>query len=570
MLPLGAFVDFVQVQTEISGTLQSGFVPKDSLANPPNDLPELGVNELPWMPTADALNLSGWSVFGDSIQNGVLVHHSVPNGWVTNADVLDPIQINGPFAVQVQFSGQGTDYGVLLFGTRNDNNPWWQGIRRLDLDSTNGDLALLLYDGASETPQYSKLPPYLKSGIITLQFDADGKNIAVLDSNGTVIQSVQWHTTLFPNKILYFGVNAGRGGTLQISKLARLEPPSGKSVVPQTEGTPANQAPALSDLAAKNGIELGSLGNRGRFSDPQYDQILSSNYNLYLSEDFHWGSGLRPDSQHYDFSAGDSVVAFAKRYGMRVQAHHLLWGFEYALPKWLLNGNYTRDQLLQLIHDHISTVVGHFKGRVNEWTVVNEAFGGNDQFWGPRIGPEYIELAFRWAHEADPKAALILNQYNDEDRRNQSNQTITDQTYNLIKDLKEKGVPIDGVGMQMHLSIDDPPKKEDVIQNMRHFGELGVSVYVTELDVNLYGASGTTEEKYARQAQVYRDMLGACLESGVCKSFTMFGFYDPDSWLLDPTVQRDLGLHGEAPLLFDANYSPKPAYFAIRDTLLGK
>lgn len=569
VIPLATFENFAQVQIEISGTVKTGFVPKDSLTDLPNSLPKLDVNEVPWMTALDALKLSGWGISGVFVQNGQLIHHSIPTSWITTVNTLDPVLITGPFGVRIQFSGEGESYGVLLFGALNQGD-WWRGIRRLDVDASYNGFALLFYDGTSEKPQYFKLPQTLRHRPLTLRFDEEGKQITVLDSNGRVAGGFHLTGSLFPSQRFYLGVNAGLGGTLYVSELKVLLPPTGKilTAMPSLLSAPKRSA-GLRDLADQRGLEFGSLGSPYRFGDAKYAELLASNYNLILSEDFHWGFGLRPDAQHYNFSAGEQIVAFARRYNMRVQAHHLVWGFQYALPKWLLNGNYTREQLLQLIHDHITTVVGHFRGRVHEWTVVNEPLT-NDQFWGPRIGQEYIEMAFRWAREADPNATLILNQDGDEDRRNPFTQRISDGLYNLARDLKQKGVPIDGIGMQMHLSINDPPKKQDVIENMRRFGQLGIKVYVTELDVNLYGASGTTEEKYARQAQVYRDMFEACLESGVCQSFIMFGFRDADSWLVDPNVQRDLGLHGEAPLIFDNNYNPKPAYFAIRDVLTSK
>jgi endo-1,4-beta-xylanase len=193
---------------------------------------------------------------------------------------------------------------------------------------------------------------------------------------------------------------------------------------------------------------------------------------------------------------------------------------------------------------------------------VNEAlWDGNfvENFWYQNIGPEYIEIALRAAGEADPDAVLILNFDRNEEINRQS-----DGIYNLIADLKLRGVPVDGVGMEMHLFATDPPDKESVVANMRRFGELGVKVYITELDVNLYGVEGTPEEKMTVQARIYRDMLEACLESGACESYTMWGFMLPYSWLLGPDYAYG---PAETYLLFDEDGNPNESYFAIRDAL---
>jgi endo-1,4-beta-xylanase len=122
--------------------------------------------------------------------------------------------------------------------------------------------------------------------------------------------------------------------------------------------------------------------------------------------------------------------------------------------------------------------------------------------------------------------------------------------------------------MQFHLDAAHPPSKEDMVATMRRFGDLGVSIYITELDVNLINLRGAQSEKWKKQAQVYKDVVEACVESAVCKSVTIWGVSDRFSWLLNPEIQQRFNLRGEAPLIFDENYNPKPAYFAIRDALV--
>lgn len=142
--------------------------------------------------------------------------------------------------------------------------------------------------------------------------------------------------------------------------------------------------------------------------------------------------------------------------------------------------------------------------------------------------------------------------------------TKADFAYNLIKDLKSRSIPIDAVGFQFHVKATNPPTKAQLVPNLQRFASLGVGIHITELDVNLFGLPGSQEQKWARQAEIYRDVVQAGIDAGV-KSITIWGIDDKDSWLLRPEFQNLGG--GDAPLIFDDNYNPKPAYFAIRDTL---
>jgi endo-1,4-beta-xylanase len=219
-------------------------------------------------------------------------------------------------------------------------------------------------------------------------------------------------------------------------------------------------------------------------------------------------------------------------------------------------------------------MVGRYKGRVHEWSIANEypsrTFWAAD-FWNEKIGPEYVEMAFRWAREADPGATLIFNDANNESPRDRETTRNLDEMYDTVRELVDRGVPIDVVGLQMHLLLKwhSPiaPTKEAVMATMHRFADLGVRVYITEFDVTLTKHPGTQAERWAYQAQLYRDMLEACLESGVCDSFTTWGISDSTSWITceDPWCQ--LREPNADPLMFDREFNPKPAYWAVRDVL---
>ncbi|NEQ67764.1 MAG: endo-1,4-beta-xylanase, partial [Symploca sp. SIO2D2] len=253
-------------------------------------------------------------------------------------------------------------------------------------------------------------------------------------------------------------------------------------------------------------------------------------------------------------------VTFAKTNQMQVQGHTLVW--HQSLPSWLAEAEWTREEVLELMRQHIYTVVGHYRGQVESWDVVNEAISHNgkmrDSVFLNNIGPEYIEMAFRWAHEADPQARLFYNDHDAEELGKKS-----DAIYELVKNLLERNVPIHGVGFQMHTSLKRPPNPQKVAANIQRLGELGLEVWITEMDVQIYDGKGTREEKLAAQAEVYRDILRVCLDAPNCKSFATWGFSDKYSWIPYFFDRPD------SPLLFDESYRPKPAYNALVEELQG-
>jgi endo-1,4-beta-xylanase len=325
--------------------------------------------------------------------------------------------------------------------------------------------------------------------------------------------------------------------------------------------------PALKVLAAKHGLELGNFAIYTHIYEKPYSSILTNQFSLALVDNtpnwYFTDGGLRPTASTYNFGQMDKVVKFAVDNNMKIQAHHLVWGDEKWLPVWLKNGQYTKSQLLQIIHDHIYSVVGRYKGQIQEWSVVNEAFTRAQHlyslhdWWADHIGSQsYIDNAYIWARQSDPKAILILNDFNDEIYSPTSN-----NMYSYIKSAKQRGIPIDGIGMQMHIDASIRPSKAEVISNMQRFGKLGVKVYVTEFDVNMSSVSGSSSYKNQLQAAIYYDMVRACIESRVCPSFSILGITDKETWY------NYMDVKNADPLPFDDKYKPKPAYYGLFDGL---
>ncbi len=309
---------------------------------------------------------------------------------------------------------------------------------------------------------------------------------------------------------------------------------------------------ALRTLADSLGVKIGTSFSSS-LQDQQWKTIVGREFNLFaFSYGISWPQ-IEPQQGQFDFTVADRLVAFGQSNGMRLHGQPLI--FPSITADWLTN--LSRDDLIQATRNHITQVVGHFKDIIKEWVVVNESYNPpyikKDIFY-TTIGPEYIAMAFQAAREADPLAALIYNN----DHNYTSNGIMTNVTTNVVSDLSSRGL-IDSVGLEMHVDGSNPPNKDDVITTMQSYG---VPVLITEFDVDLQKVPGSQDDRYALQAQIYRDMLAAALSSGVCKSFTVWGIRDKNSWLV-----KDRGEPNAAPTMYDDDLNPKPAYFAVRDVL---
>lgn len=327
------------------------------------------------------------------------------------------------------------------------------------------------------------------------------------------------------------------------------------------------QAQTLREEADKAGILIGTAVNPAYLSEPAYASTLAREFNMVEPEDALKWHVIRHDAKSFNFAPADRVVEFAESHNMKVRGHTLLWASHN--PKWLEESHFTQKQLSDLLHDHINQVVGRYKGRVFAWDVVNEAFEEHGELrhsiWynKPGIGAGkktgYIAQAFRWAHEADPQALLFYNDAEAEEVNRKSN-----ALYKMVKRFKQRGVPIHGIGMQMHISRPNP-NINSIAANIQRFTKLGVQVHITEMDVAL-----PVDEKgnllaptdLDRQAEIYRAILRTCMQNPGCTAFQTWGFTDKYSWIGRETHQTK-----GAALLFDKDYQPKPAFDVVRHVL---
>jgi len=327
-------------------------------------------------------------------------------------------------------------------------------------------------------------------------------------------------------------------------------------------------AQSLRQEADNAGLLIGTAVRPSQLSEAAYASTLAHEFNMVEPEDAMKWWILRPDATSFDFLQGDEVVRFAQSHQMKIRGHCLVWG-RYN-PDWLTQGHFTTQQLSQLLHEHITRVMKHFAGQVFAWDVVNEALDENgnvrDSLWynQPGIGlsengTAYIEQVFRWAHKADPRALLFYNEAEGEGLNRKS-----DAIYAMVKDFKHRGVPIHGVGLQMHVPNLDANVPE-IAANIARLTALGLRVHITELDVSLpVDSSGRLfPDDLTRQAEVYRGIVWACLNSPGCTAIQTWGFTDKYSWI----GSHSRGARGQA-LPFDRAYQPKPAYRAVLEELL--
>ena len=324
-------------------------------------------------------------------------------------------------------------------------------------------------------------------------------------------------------------------------------------------------AQTLREAAERRNFLVGAAHN-GSFSDSTYLETMAREYNQVEPENATKFQPLRPSREQFNFTVPDQIIANAAQRGQLVRGHTFIW--HQAVPNWLANGTFTPAQLSDILREHILTVGARYRGKIYAWDVVNEAFNDNgtlrstlwyDQPGIGRQGTGYIEQAFRWAREADPKALLFYNDYSAEGVNVKS-----DAILGMARDFRARGVPIDGIGLQAHWGLSNQGSIASLDNNIRRITDLGLQVHITELDVRVpVNAAGVASAAdLAAQATLYRSVADTCLKYPLCTSIQTWGYTDKYSWI--PGFYPGFG----AALPMDAAFQPKPAYTAMRDALL--
>ncbi|RKN50589.1 endo-1,4-beta-xylanase [Micromonospora endolithica] len=305
----------------------------------------------------------------------------------------------------------------------------------------------------------------------------------------------------------------------------------------------ASAGTTLGASAAESGRYFGAAVAANKLSDSTYVGILNREFNSVTPENEMKIDATEPQQNQFSFANADRIVNHARANGMKVRGHTLAWHSQQ--PGWMQNmsGTALRSAML----NHVTQVATYYRGKIDSWDVVNEAFadgssGARRDSNLQRTGNDWIEAAFRAARAADPGAKLCYNDYNTDDWTHAKTQAV----YRMVQDFKQRGVPIDCVGLQSHFNPQSPVPA-NYQTTISSFAALGVDVQITELDIEGSGQA---------QADNYNRVVRACLAVARCTGITVWGIRDTDSWR-----------SGGTPLLFDGSGNKKPAYTATLNAL---
>lgn len=331
----------------------------------------------------------------------------------------------------------------------------------------------------------------------------------------------------------------------------------------------AQEAPSLAK-AYEGRLKIGAAIEPSQLTSAEAP-LLAAHFNSIVAENVMKPTDIQPKEGAYNFAPVDKLVAYAQGSGMAMRGHTLLWHLR--TPEWMWTDKEgkpaSRDLVLARLKSHIETVVGRYKGAVYAWDVVNEVIDEKQpnclrkDKWFAATGEDYIEQAFRYAHAADPKARLYINDYStDEPAKRQCLERI-------VKGLIARGVPVHGVGHQMHVSVFGP-SMESIDESLTTFARLGMENQVTELDVSLYryqakSLSDTEDKLLQLQGERYASLMKVFLAHPELRAVTLWGISDSHTWLNHGEYE---GRH-DSPLVFDRQQKPKPAYTGMINAAKG-
>lgn len=317
--------------------------------------------------------------------------------------------------------------------------------------------------------------------------------------------------------------------------------------------------------AAGRSVLLGGVSGSQVNNDVPFGRVVGTDFHIAGTENALKFSSLHPGSNTYSFGGADAILDHATAHGQLARGHTLLW--HGSVPNWVASNSWTTTQLQSIAFEHIDTVVNRYRDRVFCWDVVNEAFNDNGTIrstvWydAPGIGyagqgTKYIEEAFKRARAADPDCELFYNDYSAE-----TDNAKSDAIYGMAQDFVARGVPIDGIGFQFHLS--GTPSLSSMRANFQRFNDLGLKLHITELDVRVPVDSNgvATASALASQADTYFNVVGTALAFPRTTVVQTWGFSDRYSWI--PGFSPGNG----AALTLDEDFNRKPAWWALRDVL---
>ena len=333
-------------------------------------------------------------------------------------------------------------------------------------------------------------------------------------------------------------------------------------------------AASLGAHGAAHGLLYGCALNMNALgADAAYAALVREQCRIVVAENaMKWGA-LRPSAEGFNFDQADALVAFAESNRMKIRGHNLVW--HQNNPKWL-EAMATEANARELLVTHIETVAGRYAGRMHSWDVVNEAIrvedgradGLRNSVWLRLIGEEYIELAFKTAREADPQALLTYNEYGIEAETREGEQK-REAVIEMLRRMVARRVPVDAVGVQSHIaaSVAAGGVGAQVGAGLMRFiaaaRELGLQVFITEMDVNDRALAAEIAGRDAAVAAAYKQYLELVLGDPAVRAVLTWGITDRYTWLGHEEGRADG--KPERPLLFDAAGKAKASFYAVRD-----
>lgn len=528
-------------------------------------------------------DFSGASTSGDEVIISGIGRAIVPLGdKATQASVSNPpINLRGPylnvpeeFSISYQINAPTDKHAAIHFyGTLPIiQDEWRQEGKTVIISLKSGKLYVTVNNGTSAMP---------KKG--TYSFNASGMlDVRMLKKSGKItffVNNVKigelTDPGIFKSGKVFFGADADIGSSFTLKSLtAKAESGTGNVTAGDLQISQIDQnSSSLRMLAQANAPHL-KIGTAATvipmMTDMNYTHILGREFSMITPENEMKFQFIHPQRDQYAFAEADALVEFAMVNGLDIHGHTLVWSE--ANPRWVTQGNYSKAEIQTIMKEHIATVVGRYKGKIKEWDVINEPLkdesfdvnlGLRESVWFRALGEQFMDNALRAAHEADPDAKLYINEYGCE-----ADDEKADALYILAQRLLSRGVPLHGIGFQLHEDIGKdsedtytPITANEFKRTLKRFTDLGLDVRVSEMDVNMHG--NVTNTLRDQQANYFKSMLQVTKQNTAFTSFSMWGFTDLYS-SLQPHGEYNVFGNG---LIYNEKYLPKKGYQRLNETL---
>lgn len=475
------------------------------------------------------------------------------------------LKVSGDFQIETTISGVNNGATLQFYGqVPIIYDEWRQERGSIRVTITNSRVSLQIWDGTSPSSVDERIFKTSSKNDVEIVLSHKGDKV-VIQVNNRVLGFIPDHN-IFAQGTIWFGVDANlgtEGWTLNTLRARSLGKGQLKVASPPSGSKTNNQTDALRNLALANPrhIPIGaSISVYPLFTDEQYRKTALGQFSMMTPENSMKPQFIHPQKNLYTYQEADGLVETALNNQMIVHGHALVLGK--ANPRWMEKT--PKSERKQVMVNHISNVVGHFKGKVAEWDVVNEPLSEDDidysngklglrkQMWSDAMGEDYIDIAFRSVHAADPAAKLYLNDFGLE-----KDGMRWDALVSLIQRLRERGVPIDGVGFESHVYHEPDIINPDVLrQHIQILAGLGIVSRISEIDI--------LGDDQAVQTSQYANILKVCLSEPSCTSYNTWGVSDSyGSTTLSDRYPIRLGKS----LLWDSNYVPKQAVSSLQEVL---